>query len=345
MEVLFMHKIPILPYFQGISQVPDRTPGQHVDLLERMIVIREFEEKVQRLYMQGLIHGTTHLCQGQEAVSVGVMSEAKPEDYVTVTYRSHGHAIAKGMDTKTIFSELMGRSNGCSKGKGGSMHLTDFQINLIGSFGIIGAGMPVGLGAALSAKIRKDPRVSITFFGDGTSNIGAFHETLNMAAIMKAPLIMICENNIYGEFSRIDETTSVETIAERAAAYGIPSKRIDGNNVLMVAQEMKQAREDVMIGRGPIFLECVTYRHRGHSRTDPAKYRPEEEVKAWLAYDPIPLYANWLIEHGLITAEKWENITQRIRHQIDEAAAFAEQSPWPNVDEISDHVYAGEDQR
>ncbi len=335
------HKEPILPPSGKLTTArPKASNEELVALLTDMVRIREFEEKVQRLFMKGLIHGTTHLCQGQEAVSIGVARVMEPQDYVTMTYRSHGHAIARGMDLEAIFAELMGRVTGICRGKGGSMHLTDFTKNVIGSFGIIGAGMPVGLGAAMSAKLQGQDRVSVSFFGDGTTNIGAFHETMNMASVWKAPVVFVCENNIYGEFSRIDETTAVLKLSERAASYQMPSVTIDGNNVLEVMETVRQAIEAARRGDGPSFIECMTYRHRGHSRTDPAKYRPEAEVQAWLAYDPIHLYADWLIEHNICGQADVDQITETIRAEIDVAADRAEQAPWPEEVEVLSDVYA-----
>jgi acetoin:2,6-dichlorophenolindophenol oxidoreductase subunit alpha len=335
-------KKPILPPSNPIgNQRPDYlSDEQLVDILAGMIRIREFEEKVQRLYMKGLIHGTTHLCQGQEAVSIGVATVLRPDDYVTVTYRSHGHSIARGMDMKGLFSELMGRATGICKGKGGSMHFTDFTKNVIGSFGIVGAGLPVALGAAMSAKYKGEDRVSVTFFGDGATNIGAFHESLNMAAVFKAPVIFVCENNIYGEFSRIDETTAVSQLSVRASAYNMPGFTINGNNVLEVMEVTREAVERARRGEGPTFIECVTYRQRGHSRTDPAKYRPEDEVQAWLQYDPIVLYKNWLIDRKIIDENRFEQLKQLVLQEIDEAAAYAEASPWPENSEIMTDIYA-----
>jgi TPP-dependent pyruvate/acetoin dehydrogenase alpha subunit len=335
------HKEPILPPSGKLTSVKPKASNQElVALLTDMVRIREFEEKVQRLFMKGLIHGTTHLCQGQEAVSIGVARVMEPQDYVTMTYRSHGHAIARGMDLEAIFAELMGRVTGICRGKGGSMHLTDFTKNVIGSFGIIGAGMPVGLGAAMSAKLKGEDRVSVSFFGDGTTNIGAFHETMNMASVWKAPVVFVCENNIYGEFSRIDETTAVLKLSERAASYQMPSVTIDGNNVLEVMDTVRKAIKAARLGEGPSFIECVTYRHRGHSRTDPAKYRPEAEVQAWLAYDPIHLYADWLIEHHICGQTEVNQITETIRAEVDIAADRAEQAPWPEAKDAELDVYA-----
>lgn len=333
-------KTPILPPSGRLSaERPDMTDAQLIRLLEEMIVIREFEEKVQRLYVQGLIHGTTHLCQGQEAVCAGAAQALSPRDYVTMTYRSHGHALARGMDKGAILAELMGRATGVSKGKGGSMHLTDFPRHVIGSFGIVGAGLPVALGAAMSAKLKGEDRISVTFFGDGATNIGAFHETLNMAAVWQAPVVFICENNIYGEFSRIDETTATTKLSDRASSYNMPGTTIDGNNVLEVMETAREAAERARSGGGPTLIECVTYRHRGHSRTDPAKYRPQAEVEAWLGYDPIALYGEWLQERNVIGQDEIERMKARIRSEIDAAAEEAEAAPYPELSEIVTDTY------
>jgi acetoin:2,6-dichlorophenolindophenol oxidoreductase subunit alpha len=204
---------------------------QHLDWFRRMIEIRLFEDKVQELFQQGLIEGTTHLCQGQEAVSVGAMAALRPDDYLTVTYRGHGHAIARGLEIEGLFAEIMGRSTGCCRGVGGSMHFTDFERGLIGAFAIVGAGLPVAVGAALSAKLKGEDRVAMTFFGDGTTNIGTFHEALNMAAVWKAPVVFVIENNLYGEYSPLRETTPLDDLAERAKSYAIPGVVVDGQDV------------------------------------------------------------------------------------------------------------------
>jgi pyruvate dehydrogenase E1 component alpha subunit len=337
-----MEKKPILPSGEPIRQSKPEALSES-DLLAMfrdMVLIREAEEKVQSLYMKGLIHGTTHLCQGQEAVSVGAAKALKPQDYVTMTYRGHGHALARGMDVAKFFAELMGRSTGINKGKGGSMHLCDFDLNLIGAFAIIGAGIPVAVGAAMSAKLKGEDRISVNFFGDGTTNIGAFHEALNMASVWKAPVVFVCENNIYGEFSRIDETTAVTRLSDRIAAYGMPGVTVNGNNVIEVYEEVKKAAERARSGGGPTFIECVTYRQRGHSRTDPAKYRPREEVEAWLSYDPILLFKDWLVEKAIATEAQLNDLIESVKAAVDKAASEAEQSPWPSLDELTTETYA-----
>lgn len=313
---------------------------QLLHLLEQMLLIREFEEEVHRSFMQSLVHGTTHLCQGQEAVSVGVAAALRPDDYSTYTYRGHGHCLAKGMSPERMFAELFGRSTGIVGGKGGSMHLTDPSRGLMGSFGIVGAGMPVAVGLGLSAKLRKSGQVSVTFFGDGATNIGAFHEAMNMASVFKAPVLFVVENNLYGEFSRIDHTTPFEDLARRAAAYDMPGVIVDGNDVLAVLAAATAAVERARSGGGPTFLECKTYRHRGHSRTDPAKYRPDEEVQEWLKRDPIERFRGHLEANGTLDAAGFEAMAEQVRAALRKAKEAAAEAPWPEVADLGTGTYA-----
>jgi pyruvate dehydrogenase E1 component alpha subunit len=252
-----------------------------------MVTIREFEEKVQRLFLEGQIQGTTHLCQGQEAVSVGSISAIGPDDVFTSTYRGHGHALARGMAPATAFAELMGRSTGSSRGLGGSMHLADLPKGNLGSNAIVGAGLPIAVGAAMAFKYRDQPRVALTFFGDGAANIGTFHEALNMASVWKAPVVFIIENNLYGEYTPLADTTPVADLAVRGAAYGIPAHVVDGQDVFLVHAAVRDAAQQARAGLGPTLLEMKTYRYRGHSRSDPAKYRPAGELELWRSRDPI----------------------------------------------------------
>lgn len=311
-----------------------------VDLYRVMVTIREFEEEVQRAYLDGLVHGTTHLCQGQEAVSAGVAAALRPQDYVSITYRGHGQCIARGMSLRGMFAELFGRRTGVCKGKGGSMHMTDFDAGVIGAFGIVGAGLPVAVGAALSARIQGEDRVSVAFFGDGAANIGAFHESLNIAAVRRAPCIFVCENNLYGEFSRIDHTTPFEDLARRADAYAMPGVIVDGNDVLEVYDAAVEAVARARRGEGPTFLECKTYRHKGHSRTDPATYRSDEEVRQWLARDPVALFAKRLDEREILTRADAERIEREVGARVKEAREAAIQDPWPTRDEMFEDIFA-----
>jgi pyruvate dehydrogenase E1 component alpha subunit len=305
-----------------------------------MLRIRLFEEKVQELFLRNLVQGTTHLCQGQEAVSVGVIAAMKPADYVTMTYRGHGQALARGMDMEAIFAELMGKRTGVSRGLGGSMHLTDRELNVIGCFAIVGAGLPVAVGAAMSAKLRGDGRVSATFFGDGASNIGTFHEALNMASVWQVPVIFVIENNLYGEYTPIRKTTPIDDLAERARPFRMPGVVVDGNDVEQVYAAAHEAVDRARRGQGPSLLECKTYRHRGHSRTDPGKYRPDDEVKAWLARDPLRITGARLRAAGALTDDEEARVRADLEAQIDAAAERAERAEVATIEDARASVYA-----
>jgi TPP-dependent pyruvate/acetoin dehydrogenase alpha subunit len=295
-----------------------------------MLRVREFEDKVHEAFQKGLVFGTTHLCQGQEAVSVGAIAALRQDDALTYTYRGHGQAIARGMNAESAFAEIFGRESGCSRGLGGSMHLADLSLGLLGSFAIVGAGLPVAVGAAISAQLNKRGQVAMTFFGDGSTNIGAFHESMNMAAVWKLPLVFICENNLYGEYSPILTTTPFEDIARRAAAYAMPSDIVDGNDVVAVYRSVAQAVARARIGDGPTLVECKTYRYRGHSRSDPAKYRPEGELEAWLKKDPIERCASLLHERSA-TASDFESVRTTVVEEMRAAFERAEAALWPSV--------------
>ena len=313
---------------------------QKLDWYRRMIEIRLFEDKVQELFQQSLIEGTTHLCQGQEAVSVGAMAALQPDDYLTVTYRGHGHAIARGLEVEMLFAEIMGRSTGCCHGVGGSMHFTDFSRGLIGAFEIVGAGLPVAVGAALSAKLKGEDRVALTFFGDGTTNIGTFHEALNMASVWAAPVVFIIENNLYGEYSPVRETTPLDDLAERAKSYAIPGVIVDGQDVEAVHEAVQEAVDRARRGEGPSLLEMKTYRYRGHSRTDPAKYRVPGELERWKERDPIALFGAVLAQDGTLPEDAQRQIWNELQAHIDHAAARAAEAPYPTLEETRDYVYA-----
>lgn len=313
---------------------------QKLDWYRRMIEIRLFEDKVQELFQQSLIEGTTHLCQGQEAVSVGAMAALQPDDYLTVTYRGHGHAIARGLEVEMLFAEIMGRSTGCCHGVGGSMHFTDFSRGLIGAFAIVGAGLPVAVGAALSAKLKGEDRVALTFFGDGTTNIGTFHEALNMASVWAAPVVFIIENNLYGEYSPVRETTPLDDLAERAKSYAIPGVIVDGQDVEAVHEAVQEAVDRARRGEGPSLLEMKTYRYRGHSRTDPAKYRVPGELERWKERDPIALLGAVLAQDGTLPEDAQRQIWTELQAHIDHAAARAAEAPYPTLEETRDYVYA-----
>lgn len=306
----------------------------------QMLEIRLFEEKVQELFMEGLIQGTTHLCQGQEAVSVGTMSAIEDRDYLTITYRGHGHALAHGMSMEAAFAELMGRSSGCCNGVGGSMHLTDFSRNLIGSFAIIGPSYSVAVGAALSSRMRGTDSIAVAFCGDGATNIGTFHEALNMASVWKAPVVFVIENNLYGEYSPLRDTTAVDDLAERARAHAMPGVIVDGQDVDAVYATISTAADRARSGEGPTLVEAKTYRYRGHSRTDPAKYRTEGELERWLLRDPIELLGAQLAKDGLLTEDERVSLREQVQTHVDESAARAAEASIPTLEEIKAYVYS-----
>jgi pyruvate dehydrogenase E1 component alpha subunit len=307
----------------------------------QMLRIRLFEEKVQELFMSGQIEGTTHLCQGQEAVSVGAVAAMEPGDVQTNTYRGHGEALALGMDPEVAFAELMGRSTGGSKGLGGSMHLIDTSRGNIGANAIVGAGMPIAVGAAMSFKLRQQPHVALTFFGDGSTNIGTFHESLNMAAVWSAPVVFIIANNLYGEYSPVRDTTPIDDLARRADPFGIPGVVVDGQDVEAVNAATSEAIARARAGDGPSLLEMKTYRYRGHSRSDPAKYRPEGELDAWKARDPLLVAQAKLAAGGVLGEDGAQAERETLQAQIDAAADRAAAAPYPTLEEAKRYVYAG----
>jgi pyruvate dehydrogenase E1 component alpha subunit len=306
----------------------------------QMVAIRLFEEKVQQLFQTGQIQGTTHLAQGQEAVSVGSVAAMEPGDVQTNTYRGHGEALALGMDHEVAFAELMGRSAGCSKGLGGSMHLIDVTKGNIGANAIVGAGLPIAVGAAMAFKLRGQTHVALTFFGDGSTNIGTFHESLNMAAVWAAPVVFVISNNLYGEYSPIRTTTPLDDLARRADPYGMPGVIVDGQDVEIVSAAVSEAVERARAGGGPSLLEMKTYRYRGHSRSDPAKYRPAGELEEWKARDPIAILGARLASAGILSTDEQARIHEETQAEIDAAAERAEASPYLALEETADHVYA-----
>ena len=317
-----------------------RAAPDRVAWFRRMLEIRLFEEKVQELFMSGTIQGTTHLCQGQEAVSVGAIAAMQPGDVQTNTYRGHGEALALGMAPETAFAELMGRSSGCSGGVGGSMHLIDVTKGNIGANAIVGAGLPIAVGAAVSFQVQSKPNVALSFFGDGATNIGTFHEAMNMAAIWKAPVVFIITNNLYGEYSPLLTTTPIADLALRAGPYGFPGVVVDGQDVDAVYGATSDAVERARRGEGPTLLEMKTYRYRGHSRSDPAKYRPDGELDAWKARDPIDLSGARLAKEGVLPLDRQAAMRTELQAEIDAAAERAAASPYPTLEETRRYVYA-----
>lgn len=320
----------------------DHTVGgdRRVHWHRQMVEIRLFEDKVQELFMGGQIQGTTHLCQGQEAVSVGSIAAMQPGDVQTNTYRGHGEALALGMAPEVAFAELMGRATGGSKGLGGSMHLIDTAKGNIGANAIVGAGMPIAVGAALAFKMRNQPNVALTFFGDGATNIGTFHEALNMASVWRTPVVFIITNNLYGEYSPLRTTCAVDDLAARAHAYAMPGIVVDGQDVEVVQRETANAVERARSGGGPSLLEMKTYRYRGHSRSDPAKYRPDGELDAWMARDPIVILGQRLAADGTLSEAAQAALRDTIQAEIDAAAERAAAAPYLTLEEARTYVYA-----
>jgi pyruvate dehydrogenase E1 component alpha subunit len=316
---------------------------QKEDLLEmyrKMLEIRFFEEKVFELYGRNLVPGTIHLYTGEEAVAVGVCSALSKDDYITSTHRGHGHCIAKGADLKRTMAEILGKKTGYCKGKGGSMHIADFSIGMLGATAVVGAGLPIAVGAALSAKLRKTDQVVACFFGEGASNQGTFHESINMASAWKLPVIFVCENNLYAMGTRQSRIMNVEDIADRAVSYGIPGVSVDGNDVLAVYEATRIATERARKGEGPTLIECKTYRHKGHSRVDSAKYRPREEVEEWLRKDPIKRLRDKLIQAGILTEGEFQEVEKKVSNAIEDAVKFAVESAYPPPEEALEDVYA-----
>ncbi|MEE8515890.1 MAG: thiamine pyrophosphate-dependent dehydrogenase E1 component subunit alpha [Alphaproteobacteria bacterium] len=309
-------------------------------LFKAQLECRHLEKRAYDLFLQNLIKGTSHLGLGQEAVAAGFGVSMRPDDYTFCTYRGHNHTLVRGVSMTGILGELMGRECGLMAGKGGSMHLTSVEHGAMGSYAIIGAHLPVAAGAAWSAQIRGTGQVATCFFGDGTTNIGAFHEALNLAAVWKLPVVFVCENNLYMEYTAIEDVTAVKfPAAGRAAAYGLDSIVIDGNDADEVYRAAVTAHAKARAGDGPSLIEALTYRHGGHSRADPAKYRPDGELEAWLARDPVPLYRQRLVDYGIdetvITAMEDETIAA-----VDEATEAAKASPRPSTDVTETEVWA-----
>jgi TPP-dependent pyruvate/acetoin dehydrogenase alpha subunit len=269
----------------------------YVAAYERMVLIREFETEMHRLFLKGEVHGTTHLSAGQEAVPVGVCMALRPDDYVAGTYRGHGHALAKGTDPEPLAAEMLGRATGVCGGRAGSMNVIDLEHGLVGCFGIVGGSIAAATGAALTAS--RTGRVALAFFGDGAVNQGYFHECLNFAQVLGLPVVYVCENNFYGEFTPMQQVTAGRDISARAAAFGLPARVVDGNDLWAVHEAAAEAVDRARSGDGPTLLECQTYRHYGHSKSDPATYRPKEEVERWLGRDPLVIARSRLLELGV----------------------------------------------
>lgn len=310
-------------------------------MLEMMHLIRAFEEKAEELYALGKIHGTMHLSIGQEATAVGASFAVRSGyDYLLNHHRGHGHCLAWGSDVNRMMAEFMGKETGYCRGRGGSMHIADVARNNLGANGIVAGGVPIAPGVGLAIKMRRTDQVCLVIFGDGAANEGAFHESLNLASIWSLPVIYLCENNQYAMSMPVRKSMKVETISQRADAYGIPGATVDGNDALAVYEAVAQAAGRARAGEGPTLVEAVTYRWRGHSKSDKQVYRSREEVKAWQERDPIPRFTLRLVEVGMLADAEAEAIRTAVYRRVEEAVQFAEASPEPDLAAILDGVYA-----
>jgi TPP-dependent pyruvate/acetoin dehydrogenase alpha subunit len=307
--------------------------------LQKMLEIRSAEEQIQELFLANLVRGTTHLAIGQEACAVGVIHALRPGDGVTCTYRGHHHALAMGMSLRALMAEMMGKASGACKGKGGSMHMTDAALGLLGANAIVGAQLPIALGAALTAQLKKTGAVAATFFGEGAANIGVFHETLNMASIWKLPVVFVCENNLYGEYSAWHKTTPIQDIAQRAAAYAMPGVIVDGQDVERVASAAAEAVARARAGEGPTLLELKTYRYRGHSRTDTGPYRPAGELEEWQQRDPLTILKTRMMADGQLDEPEYAEMQQAAEQNVYAAIEWAKTEPYPPLESLYQDVY------
>jgi len=309
-------------------------------MLRKMHAIRFFEQTVDDLFARGLVHGTMHLSIGQEASAVGSIYALRDDDYILSTHRGHGHCIAKGADINLMMAEFLGKETGCCHGRGGSMHIADMEGRNLGANGVVGGGIPLAVGVGLALKMQRRDEIVMGFFGDGAANQGSFHEALNMAAIWCLPLVYVCENNQYGMSMSTTRALRIDRIAQRAASYGMPGVTVDGNDVVEVYEAAAEAVERARAGEGPTLLECVTYRWKGHSKSDQELYRTKEEVQEWKEKDPIPRFRDLLVAGGVISSEEATLIEEAARSIIAEAVEFAQASPEPAVDTILEGVYA-----
>jgi pyruvate dehydrogenase E1 component alpha subunit len=310
-------------------------------MFRTMVTIREFEEGAGRLMQEARIPGMIHLYAGQEAVAVGVCSNLNRDDYITSTHRGHGHLIAKGGDIRLMYAELFGRSTGYNKGKGGSMHIADLDLGILGANGVVGAGAPIGVGAAFASRYKGKGQVCVSFFGEGATNIGQFHEAANMAATFKLPMLFVCENNLYGEWTRQDRAMTIVDIADRAAAYGMPGRSADGMDVLAVHELAAEAVDRARRGEGPSLLEFKTYRYYDHVGISfGGEERPEEEREYWRSRDPIVLYRQRLAADEVLSESEADAIVEEVRREVEEAIKFGEESPPPTPDQLLEDVYS-----
>lgn len=314
----------------------------YLDLYYQMVLIRLVEERAAQLYQQGKIGGFLHLYIGQEAVSTGIISVRKPQDRVITAYRDHGVAINCGIPANKVMAELLGKSTGTSKGKGGSMHMADVEKNFWGGHAIVGAHLPIAAGLALGDQYQGNDGVTICMFGDGATNIGYFHEALNLSAVWNLPVLWVCENNKYGMGTSVERASAVSEIRQKAEGYGIPNERVDGMDVLSVREIASVLIEKARSGEGPHFLEVITYRYRGHSMGDPERYRESGEIEKWQENDPIGIMHKKILSKKIASPEELNSIEEKVEQEVEEAVQFAESSPDPDLSELFSDVYAGD---
>jgi pyruvate dehydrogenase E1 component alpha subunit len=311
-----------------------------LELYHEMVLIRRLEERGAELYQQGKIGGFMHLYIGQEAVCTGLIAAREPNDRVITAYRDHGVAISCGISANEVMAELLGKATGTSKGKGGSMHMADTSKNFWGGHAIVGAHLPIAMGMALGDTYAQRNNVTICMFGDGATNIGFFHEAVNMSKVWSLPVLWVCENNEYGMGTAVNRASAVSSIAVKARGYDMPSDRVDGMDVLKVYEASKKAIEDVRAGNGPFLLEFTTYRFRGHSMGDPERYRKQDEVKRWQENDPIGIFRKHLIENKLSTSKALDEADSKVMDEVEQAVQFAEASPEPTLEDLYQDIYA-----
>jgi len=310
------------------------------EMLRQMYSIRAFEEMAEQLYAMGKIHGTMHLSIGMEASAVGAIAALRPDDLILSTHRGHGHCIAKGADLNRMMAEFIGKETGYCRGRGGSMHIADIEGGNLGANGVVAGGVPIAVGVGLSLKMQKRDQIILCFFGDGAANLGPFHEALNMAAIWSLPVVYVCENNQYAMSFHVNKAFAIERISDRAAAYGMPGETVDGNDALAVYEAVSKGVKRAREGQGPSLIENVTYRWRGHSRSDVNRYRTKEEIQSWQVKCPIKRFRTHMLEEGVLTEEEIDRLKDEAYVAIDAAVEFSEASPDPDLETIEEGVYA-----
>ena len=322
------------------NRIADLDHDTLINIYRQMLLVRRFEEKSAEIYSAGKIGGFCHLYIGQEAVAIGAISAIRKEDYVLVSYREHAHALAKGITPESLMAELYGKATGCSKGKGGSMHMFDKEVNFLGGHAIVGGQIPLATGVAFASKYKGTDQVTLCFFGEAAVNQGAFHESLNMAQLWKLPCIYICENNQYGMGTSLQRAMSYQDISEKACAYEIASEFVDGMDVLAVREATMRAVERARKEYLPTLLEVRTYRFMGHSMSDPGNYRTRAEIEKYQERDPIKLFATSLKEEGVVSDEQFQQMDAQVREEVEKAVKFAEESPLPSAEELYTDIYA-----